>query len=287
MPRVTVGVSTYNRKDYLRESLKSLQNQTYKDYEIIVVDDGSSDRTDLMMREEFSDIKYIYKENGGDASAKNCVAAKADSEYLVFNDSDDLFYPNSLECLMSPLLDSPNCCSYGNYVRIDEKGNELPTRNKLEYYPSGWIFPYLVEHVIVAGCGFMMPLESFQKIGGYDEKMEVGHDYKMAIEMALRHEFFAINQPVFMRRRHMGNLSSSNYDKIKVLCDMVAGYCKNHPNEQGLTATVIKRRLAKYHNTLAREAKKQKMPQEVISQHLDEALRNQFSVKAFWRSLFW
>lgn len=91
-PEITVGVSTFNRKDYLRESLESLQNQTFHDFEIIVVDDGSTDGTREMIRRDFPGIRYLYQENQGDAAAKNKVAAHARGRYLVFNDSDDPFF---------------------------------------------------------------------------------------------------------------------------------------------------------------------------------------------------
>ena len=68
-PLITIGVSTYNRKDYLRESLQSLQRQTLQDFEIIVVDDGSTDDTREMVRTEFPEVRYIYQPNSGDAAA--------------------------------------------------------------------------------------------------------------------------------------------------------------------------------------------------------------------------
>ena len=110
-PLITVGVSTFNRKTYLRESLKSLENQTFRDFEIIVADDGSTDGTQEMIRMEFPEVRYFYQENQGDAAAKNKVADHARGRYLVFNDSDDLFLPDTLERLYAPLANDPDGCS--------------------------------------------------------------------------------------------------------------------------------------------------------------------------------
>ena len=86
LPLISIGVSTYNRREYLKFSLDSLLAQTYKNCEIIVIDDGSTDGTAEMMQECYPQIKYVYQANAGDAAAKNHAAALAQGEYIVFND---------------------------------------------------------------------------------------------------------------------------------------------------------------------------------------------------------
>jgi glycosyltransferase involved in cell wall biosynthesis len=288
MPLITVGVSTYNRREYLRESLDSLLAQTWTDYEIIVMDDGSTDSTDEMMGLHYPGIKYFYKENGGDASAKNAIAERADSRFLVFNDSDDLFYPNSLDMLVKPLLEHPaGHCSYGQYVRIDAQGRELETTQKVGHFPSGRILPDLLDHIIVSGCGFMYPLESFRRLGGFDTSMRVGHDYLFTLRMALDHHFHAMNAPVFKRRRHDGNLSGGSYDKIKLLADMVESFCREHAADAGLEPKRIARRLARYNVTLAREARRERRPRSLVQDHLRQSLQQDFQFKTLLRRLIW
>ena len=138
-PLVTIGVSTYNRRELLRSSLDSLLAQSYENCEIIVVDDGSSDETDAMMSAEFPQIKYIYQENSGDAAAKNRAAREGKGEYIVFNDSDDLFLPDAVEKLVNALPDGGNACSYGTYQTINAEGEKVPTKGKVDQYPSGRI----------------------------------------------------------------------------------------------------------------------------------------------------
>ncbi|MDR0716263.1 MAG: glycosyltransferase family 2 protein [Azoarcus sp.] len=287
MPRITVGVSTYNRKAYLRECLRALEKQTWRDFAVIVVDDGSSDGTGEMMKEEFPEVKYVFKENGGDATAKNRVVDEADSEFLVFNDSDDIFLPDALERLVAPLLEYPDHCSYGQYVLIDERGAEQKTRQKRGFYPSGRIVAQLVEHIIVPGVGFMCPLAAFRDHGKYDESLRVGHDYKMGLEMSLTHDFHAMNRVVFKRRRHSGNISGASYEKTRILCAIVEDFCRGHAGDPDLPPQLLARRLARYHATLAREAWKEKLPRETMKKHLEEALRLDFSLKNLWRRLVW
>ena len=77
LPLITIGVSAYNRENFLPECLDSLLAQTYPNIEIIVVDDGSVDNTRQLVTEKYPQVRYIYKENGGDASAKNRAAREA------------------------------------------------------------------------------------------------------------------------------------------------------------------------------------------------------------------
>ncbi len=289
MPKISIGVTTYNRKDYLRESLQSLLAQTFEDYEIIVVDDGSSDGTGELMRREFTHprIRYFYKENGGDASAKNFAAAQALGEFLVYNDSDDLFLPDALEKLYEPLKKDPHGCSYGHYLKIDCDGTPEPTRRKVAHDPSGMILPELLQHIIVSNCGCLMPLAEFRKIGGYDTSMRVSYDYKFILEMALTHPFYAVNAPVFLRRRHAGNISGVGYAKIAVIEQLIREFAAAHQGEPGVDPAIVRRRLARLHEQLAREARHEKRDPAIVRDHLTAALKLDFSLKSLWRRCFW
>ncbi len=284
-PLITVGVSTYNRKDYLIESLKSIEAQTLTDFEIIVVDDGSTDGTEAMMREMFPHVKYIYQQNAGDAAAKNTAAAHASGKYLVFNDSDDLFLPDALERLYEPLKKCPDGVSYGRYITIDAEGKRLPTKGKVAHYPSGYILPDLLTHILVNNTATMMPLAIFREIGGYDETLRGTYDYKFALELACRSTFFAVEEPVFLRRRHGGNLSAGNYNKQHVVLDVFENFLTAHPGVQTQYPKQVRRRRADLHSKLAREAKKQSLGRDIIRKHLKSALCERFSLRTLCRYL--
>ncbi|MGE4563971.1 MAG: glycosyltransferase family 2 protein [Victivallaceae bacterium] len=287
MPKVSIGVSTYNRRDFLRQSLKSLENQTFRDFEIIVIDDGSTDGTADMVAREFPAVRCFAKENGGDASAKNLAAAKAGGEYLVFNDSDDLFLPDALETLLRPLEADPDACSYGNYIGIDCENNRLPPRQKVSIYPSGRIVNDLIRHIVVCNCGFMMKTGDFRRIGGFDCSMRVAYDYKFVLEMALERNFYAVNKPVFLRRRHEGNLSRTEYRKIAVIEALIRDFAARHRDNPEIDPAVVRHRLARLNVQLAREARSEHLDAKIVKRHLAEALRNEFTLKSFLRRLLW
>lgn len=284
-PLITIGVSTFNRKAYLEESLRSLECQTFRDFEIIVVDDGSTDGTGEMMREKFPGIRYLYQENRGDAAAKNKVAENARGRYLVFNDSDDLFLPDALERLYAPLSGDPFSCSYGQYITINAGGEKMPTRSKMRKFPSGNILPELLMHIIVHSCGTMMPLALFRRIGGYDTSLRCGHDYRLALELAVQANLHAVEDPVFLRRRHGSNLSSVNYEKTGLILSVMTDFAEKHPEIRAAFGPVIRKRIASLHGKLAREAKRESLPPEVIRRHLETSLKTAFSLKVFFRYL--
>ena len=97
MPTVSVCIPTYNRKTYLRETLQSVFAQTYKDYEIVVVDDGSTDGTDQMIKGPGYKVRYCWQENAGDAAARNKLIELAQSKFITFVDSDELLIQNTVE----------------------------------------------------------------------------------------------------------------------------------------------------------------------------------------------
>ena len=271
-PLVTIGVSTYNRKDLLRLSLNSLLEQSYKNCEIVVVDDGSSDGTEQMVREEFPQVKYIYQENAGDAAAKNHAARAGSGEYIVFNDSDDLFLPDAVERLVEALPEDGNGCSYGTYQTIDAEGNFLPTRKKVKTYPSGNITVKLLEHIVVNCGGTLMPRQAFLDKGGFNTSLPVAHDYDFFLRFSMEHEFYAVQNPVFLRRRHGSNLSAASYRKIATAASVFDSFISDFPELNLIYGKIISCRKADFHHKLYREALREKLFKEVLF-HAKESCR--------------
>lgn len=282
MPEITVGISSYNRKDLLREALQSVLVQQGVDFEIVVIDDGSSDGSAEMVEQEFPMVRVFRKPNGGDASAKNMAAQKALGKYLVFLDSDDIMLPGALECLAEPLRKDPEACSYGQYVRIDADGTPLPGRMKMKQYPSGDILPELVRHIIVCNCGFMMPTADFLALGGYNTAYKVGYDYYFALGMAASHRIYSVNRPVFKRRRHSGNISADSFEKelqiLKVFEDFVAA----HDGLPQVDARIVRKRISALSLRAARYGDREKADPATVRELRRKAWRSCRNFKTFW-----
>ena len=98
MPKISVNIPCYNSAAFIRETLESVLNQTYRDFEVIVMDDGSGDETGKIVK-SFSDsrVKYFYKNNEGLSETRNKGIAASSGEYIAFIDHDDLWLPEKLE----------------------------------------------------------------------------------------------------------------------------------------------------------------------------------------------
>jgi glycosyltransferase involved in cell wall biosynthesis len=138
MPRVSVIIPTYNRADLVGETIQSALDQTYSDYEVIVLDDGSTDNTAEVVAQFGERVNYVYQDNVGETGARNAGIAVAQGELLSFLDSDDCMLPNNLEDLVALLDARPEVgVAYGWYYWMDQDGQ-----------------PVQMEYPKIAGAGF-------------------------------------------------------------------------------------------------------------------------------------
>jgi len=125
--KVSVIIPAYNQGLYLKEAIQSVLDQTYPNFDLVIVDDGSTDDTaEVVHRFRDQRIRYIYQENRGLSAARNTGIQHSDGELLTFLDSDDLFFPDKLEVLVAELEQHPEVGFVaGQAVLIDEYGNPL------------------------------------------------------------------------------------------------------------------------------------------------------------------
>ena len=286
LPLITIGVSTYNRKDYLKQSLDSLLAQTYPNCEIIVIDDGSTDDTGEMVKACYPQVKYVYQENAGDSAAKNHAASIGSGKYVVFNDSDDVFLPDAVERLFKALPENEeNACSYGSYITIDPENNELPTKRKTATLPSGRITGDLIRHILVNCTATLMPRQLFLANGGLGSVRQVAADYSCFLKLSLLANFYAVQEPVFLRRHHGGNLSAASYSKQLKVLTVLEDFLQKHPQIEAEFSETVRARRAVLHSKLCREARKEKRSAEA-AEHARMAYKYNPSIKNFFRKIF-
>ena len=107
---ISIIIPLYNKGNIIQLTLNSILAQSYKDFEVIIVDDGSTDKSKQMLLPylENENIKYIYQTNKGVSAARNAGAQQAKGEWILFLDADDPLYPNALEILISAIKKAPN-----------------------------------------------------------------------------------------------------------------------------------------------------------------------------------
>ena len=231
MPKVSICIPTYNRKKYLQETLESVFAQTYKDYEVVVVDDGSTDGTDQMIEQSNYSVRYFQQNKAGVSEARNKLIELAKGQYITFIDSDDLLFPYALEELMNLIENNgSDVVAYSSYIGIDERGKKV--RRKSHKLPSGNIAADLFEYIYVHSCGTMCKKTLFEEVGGFDVTLPVCSEYALWLKLSLKYNFIPAARPTFKRRRHCGNLSAYSFANRKIELNMLEhayqnGFSKN------------------------------------------------------------
>ncbi len=211
MPLVSVCIPTYNRKKYLRQTLDSIVAQTYKDYEIILFDDGSTDGTKEMIEDIGFPVTYHWQQNAGDAAARNKLIELAKGQYISFIDSDDLLMPDAIERMVSAMeAQNEDVIVYGPYFRIDQNG-KIYGKCKRNLY-SGKITKHLFKTILIHSCGSMFPRKILKDPATFDTSLRICSDYDLWLRLSAEYRFIALPEPTFKRRRHPQNLSLPTYE---------------------------------------------------------------------------
>jgi alpha-1,3-rhamnosyl/mannosyltransferase len=280
-PNVSVCIPTYNRELLLKEALDSVFAQTYRDFEVVIVDDGSTDGTRQMLRRYGYKVRYCRQENAGDAAARNKLIELARGRYISFLDSDDLLYPDALEKMVGAMpQNAENVVVYGPYAAIDEHGDSLRRRRRKLY--SGRITKYLFEDILVHPSGSLFPKRVLVQAGGFDSSLSVCSDYDLWLRLSLEYDFIAITGPIYKRRRHGGNISRICFANQNTEFKVLEKFYYNGRNRGVIPTGAAMRRLSKEQYRAARSAIRESMEQTACD-FLRESLKRHFYLK----TLFW
>jgi glycosyltransferase involved in cell wall biosynthesis len=243
MPTVSICIPTYNRKEFLKETLESVFAQTYEDYEVVIVDDGSTDGTDGMIKDAGYNLRYHWQQNQGEPAARNSLVELARGRYISFLDSDDLLFPDSIERLVTAAEAEPDdVVVYGPYIRIDENGNVCGRCTRKLY--SGYITRYLFSDIFVHPNGSLFPKKVFEAVGDFDTSLKVG-DYDYELRASLKYRFIALHEPTFKRRRHSSNISRRSFESCKMQLNMLENFYYNLGGKDVIPQRWAMRRLSK------------------------------------------
>jgi glycosyltransferase involved in cell wall biosynthesis len=243
VPAVSVCIPTYNRRDYLEETLQSVFAQTYKDYEVVIVDDGSTDSTEKMIIGTGYPVKYYWVNHMGQYAARNKLIELARGKYITFVDSDDLLFPDTIEKLMNVIeANGPNVIAYGAHVGIDEKGRFAKRKQRL--LPSGDITAELFEFIYVHSCGMMCAKKLYEEVGGFDTSLRCCAFYKLLLKLSVKYKFISVEEPTFKRRRHKGNVSVRSFANRKVEFDVLEDFYFNGGGKELIPRSRAMKRLS-------------------------------------------
>lgn len=224
-PQVSVIIPTYNRGQYIGESIRSVLTQSYADLEVIVVDDGSTDDTEKIIDAIVDPrLHYIRQENRGRSNARNHALSLARGKYITFLDSDDLYLPNKIELQVDYLIKHPDVgMVYTSAYCINDGGDMLA--HKYEATVSGHIYEQIAFFmpVTITLPTVMTFRDVMNHVGGFDENMHRFEDTDMWRRISKSYRIDAMPEYTCKLRTHDDNsLLNQNPDQIASALDYYA-----------------------------------------------------------------
>jgi len=226
MPTVSIIIPTYNRPDYLIEAVASVLAQTYQDFEIIVVDDGSGDETKSRFAEFVAKTPaaqgrtFFYEQkNSGSAIARNRGIFYSKGEYIAFLDSDDLWYPNKLEKQVKILDENPDIgvvytdCYCGESADDSHQTAFFANANP----PSGMIFEQMVRNNLFWTSSLLVRKEAFILAGMFDPTLRRCQDYDLWLRICYYNQCRFIPEILGLFREHPNRITK-NYVLEEHVC---------------------------------------------------------------------
>jgi glycosyltransferase involved in cell wall biosynthesis len=199
MPAVSVIIPTYNRARFLGEAIESVLNQSYRDFELIVIDDGSEDETEQIVRSYGNHITYHFQKNAGISCARNKGLHYARGEHIAFLDSDDLWKKQKLHTQMDYFkknADARICYTDESWIRNGLRVNPKKIHQKY----SGWIFHHCIPLCIISLSSAMMHRKLFQSVGSFDEQLPACEDYDLWLRVSLVTPIHFIPKQLIVKR---------------------------------------------------------------------------------------
>jgi glycosyltransferase involved in cell wall biosynthesis len=218
MPTVSIIIPTYNREHLLGRAIQSVLDQTYQNFELIIVDDGSTDDTERLVKSFNSEkIRYIrHGENKGPSAARNTGIQSAKGDYIAFQDSDDEWMPRKLEKQMRTFETAQPEVGivYTDFIFI--------TTNKRKFMPAagvspkdGDIFSNLLKGNFVSLQATVVKRECFERAGIFDERFPPLADWELLLRMSRHYQFKCINEPLVIMYRQPDSISENKRAYIR------------------------------------------------------------------------
>lgn len=213
LPTVTAVVSTYNRCNYLSQSLDSLLAQTYPLTQLIVVNDGSTDATGEVAAKYGDRIEYYEQKNQGKAAAVNSVIPYIRGDYVWIFDDDDVALPDAVERHIQAFeaRSRDDAFTYGTYLEgfNDSLGNIVPGRNRLAPTVDSDVFLVsLLTRCFLLTQAMLVPTSAIRAVNGFDSQLVRSQDYDLFIKLARRFKPIRVQGPLFILRVHDGQRGS-------------------------------------------------------------------------------
>ena len=227
---ISVVIPSYNRKEFLKRSIDSVINQTIKPFEIIVVDDGSTDGTESIIKGHYDFVKFIKQKNKGVSAARNVGIKVSIGEWICFLDSDDEWKKDKLEKQIIAVNSNPGYKFFHSNEIWIKNGLRINQKKKHKKY-GGDIFEKCLDMCRISPSSVMIDKTIFDEVGNFNEDLAVCEDYELWLRVCDKYRVFFIDEPLIIKYGgHQGQLSYSiesiENHRIKALEYLILGNLK-------------------------------------------------------------
>lgn len=214
---VSIIIPTYNRGWIIKDAIDSILTQDFKDFELIIVDDGSTDNTKEILNKYKNNIKIINQTNKGVSAARNTGINASSGDYVAFLDSDDIWLPKKLSTQVDFFNSNKNamiCQTEEMWIKKGKRINKKKKHKKI----SGYIFEPSLSLCLVSPSAVMTRRSLFDEIGLFDEKLYSCEDYDMWLRISRTIPIYLIDKPLVVKRGgHIDQLSAKpGLDKYRI-----------------------------------------------------------------------
>ncbi|MDE6883018.1 MAG: glycosyltransferase family 2 protein [Lachnospiraceae bacterium] len=228
---VSVIIPTYNRADMIKRAIDSVLRQTYRSYEVIVVDDGSADDTGSVIADiQDARIRYIaLMENQGVAHARNVGIREARYDYIAFLDSDDEWMPDKLELQMRMFRNSSEeigmvYCRTGGRTRDGMSRFVCPARDFSRELLEGDMFRFLLQQNVIGTPAVIVRRDCLEQVGGFKETLQCLEDWEWILRVAGNWKIGFVDQVLVEVHKSSGSVSTNMSWHLIVRCYLVSLY---------------------------------------------------------------
>jgi glycosyltransferase involved in cell wall biosynthesis len=222
MPQISVVIPVYNGEKTIEETIGTVLAQTFTDFELIIINDGSQDKTKEIVEQIIDPrIKLYSYANGGLAASRNRGITKAEGEYISFIDADDLWTKDKLASQYAALQAHPQAAvAYSGTDWIDESSNFI--RQASPPSASGNIYGVLLlSNIVGSGSNALIKQEALLMVGNFDESLKASEDWDLFIRLAAKYEFIRVDSSQILYRQSPNSMSSKvsyqEQETIKVI----------------------------------------------------------------------
>jgi glycosyltransferase involved in cell wall biosynthesis len=210
MPLISVIIPVYNGEKTIRETIESVLKQTFSDWELIIINDGSQDSTlEIVFSIQDTRLKVFSYPNAGLAASRNRGIAQASGEYISFIDADDLWTTDKLEAQLQVLQANPQAAVAYSWTKcIDEFGQV--SRRGTQISVRGDVYKnLLVVNFLENGSNLLIRRQALNEVGSFDESINIVADWDMWLRLAARYHFEAVSSPQILYRVSASSMSAN------------------------------------------------------------------------------